>query len=304
MRRGASSWRAAATRRASSRRMRPRAGAGIRAARRSPRRSRSRPTSCCAIAIPMRKRARSRRLATWTLRFTPHASLAPPDAVVAEIGGSLRLFGGLPRLVARLTDGAHAQGYATRLGARAHAHGGARSRARRACARPSAIRANCPRALGAVAARAARHRSRYARHAARRPASRRSARPTRCRATRSRAAAATALHCQSRSRLRAPCRSARAVRAAAALRKPARAAGAGRPTSKRWRSRVNRLVHELAAWLTARGLGALRLTLTLMHEHYLQRRGIDAHRSCRSRSARPPARRRISPACCANASRA
>jgi protein ImuB len=56
------------------------------------------------------------QLATWTLRFTPQASLAPPDALVAEIGGSLRLFGGLARLVARITRGIDAQGYAARLG--------------------------------------------------------------------------------------------------------------------------------------------------------------------------------------------
>jgi protein ImuB len=37
---------------------------------------------------------------------------------------------------------------------------------------------------------------------------------------------------------------------------------------------VNRLVHELAAWLAARGLGALRLSLMLTHEHYLQQRGV------------------------------
>jgi protein ImuB len=37
---------------------------------------------------------------------------------------------------------------------------------------------------------------------------------------------------------------------------------------------LNRLVHELASWLSARGLGALRLSLTLTHEHYLQRRGV------------------------------
>ena len=42
--------------------------------------------------------------------------LAPPDAIVAEIGTSLRLFGGLPRLVARLAGGLHALGYANRLG--------------------------------------------------------------------------------------------------------------------------------------------------------------------------------------------
>ena len=37
---------------------------------------------------------------------------------------------------------------------------------------------------------------------------------------------------------------------------------------------VNRLVHELSAWLSARGLGVIRLTLTLTHEHYLQQRGV------------------------------
>ena len=56
------------------------------------------------------------QLATWALTFTPNAGLAPPDAVVAEIGGSLRLFSGLPQLVARLAGGAQALGYSARLG--------------------------------------------------------------------------------------------------------------------------------------------------------------------------------------------
>src|SRR5262245_16699640 len=42
------------------------------------------------------------QIATWLLRFTPQTSLVPPDAVVADIGGSVRLFRGLPRLVAQL----------------------------------------------------------------------------------------------------------------------------------------------------------------------------------------------------------
>jgi len=56
------------------------------------------------------------QLATWTLTFTPMACLAPPDAIVADIGSSLRLFGGRARLIARLVAGAHAQGYPNRLG--------------------------------------------------------------------------------------------------------------------------------------------------------------------------------------------
>ncbi len=55
------------------------------------------------------------QIATWTLTFTPTACLAPPHAVLADIDGSLRLFGGLPRLVTRLTAGAQELGYASRL---------------------------------------------------------------------------------------------------------------------------------------------------------------------------------------------
>ncbi|MDH5265696.1 MAG: DNA polymerase Y family protein [Betaproteobacteria bacterium] len=54
-------------------------------------------------------------VASWATQFTPAVALAPPDAVLAEIGGSLRLFGGLPKLIARLSRGAHDLGYATRL---------------------------------------------------------------------------------------------------------------------------------------------------------------------------------------------
>src|SRR6185436_4881948 len=56
------------------------------------------------------------QLATMALMLTPMACLAPPNAIVADIGGSLRLFGGLPRVVARLVGGACALGYATQVG--------------------------------------------------------------------------------------------------------------------------------------------------------------------------------------------
>ena len=74
------------------------------------------------------------QLATWTLTFTPGACLAPPDAVLAEIGGSLRLFGGLPRLVARLTAGSCALGYRTPARHRGNTRRGPRARARRRAA--------------------------------------------------------------------------------------------------------------------------------------------------------------------------
>lgn len=50
-------------------------------------------------------------VATWATQFTPAVVLAPPDAVLAEIGGSLRLFGGLRRLTARFSRGARDLGY-------------------------------------------------------------------------------------------------------------------------------------------------------------------------------------------------
>ena len=77
-------------------------------------RSRSRPTSCCASAIPEAESAALEAVASWATQFTPAVALAPPDAVLAEIGGSLRLFGGLPGLTARLSRGAHDLGYAAR----------------------------------------------------------------------------------------------------------------------------------------------------------------------------------------------
>ena len=54
-------------------------------------------------------------VAMWATQFTPMVSVARPDAVLAEIGGSLRLFDGPRRLAARLAAGAHDLGYAARL---------------------------------------------------------------------------------------------------------------------------------------------------------------------------------------------
>ena len=54
-------------------------------------------------------------VATWATQFTPAVTLAPPDAVLVEIGGSLRLFGGLPKLAAQLSAGARDLGYDVRL---------------------------------------------------------------------------------------------------------------------------------------------------------------------------------------------
>jgi protein ImuB len=86
------------------------------------------------------------QLATFALTFTPMTCLAPPNAVVAEIGASLRLFGGLPRLVAHLAGGVHALGYANRLGL-APTPGAALLLARAGHARPVVERARLPEML-------------------------------------------------------------------------------------------------------------------------------------------------------------
>jgi protein ImuB len=54
-------------------------------------------------------------VAMWATQFTPAVTLAPSDAVLVEIGSSLRLFGGLPKLTAQLSAGARDLGYAMRL---------------------------------------------------------------------------------------------------------------------------------------------------------------------------------------------
>lgn len=52
-------------------------------------------------------------LACWAGRFTPTLSLAPPNELLLEIGGCLRLFGGVESIVAAVTAGCLEQGYVT-----------------------------------------------------------------------------------------------------------------------------------------------------------------------------------------------
>jgi protein ImuB len=44
-------------------------------------------------------------LAGWACQFTPRVSLEPPDALLAEVSGSLRYFGGIAPLLRALDDG-------------------------------------------------------------------------------------------------------------------------------------------------------------------------------------------------------
>ena len=211
------------------------------------------------------------QLATWSLRFTPQASLAPPDALVAEIGGSLRLFGGLPRLVARITRGIDAQGYAARLGF-APTPTAALMQARAGVATPvldpralPTVLAPLPLALldvdpATIATLAAAGVTAFG-QAASLP---RDALARRCGgdlvAVLDRALARIA---DPRVPYVPPPRFASRLELPAPVA-DAEALGFG----------VNRLVHELSSWLLARGLGAVRLELALTHEHYLRQRGM------------------------------
>lgn len=65
-------------------------------------------------ALPRREaseRAALQRLAAWCGRFTPEVSLAPPQALVLEVAGSLRLFGGASALIGQVRAGVSELGY-------------------------------------------------------------------------------------------------------------------------------------------------------------------------------------------------
>ncbi len=55
-------------------------------------------------------------IAAWACQFTPKVSLEPPQELVLEAQGSLRLFGGLAQLTQRLAAGLGELGYPFRLG--------------------------------------------------------------------------------------------------------------------------------------------------------------------------------------------
>ncbi|HSD36951.1 MAG TPA: DNA polymerase Y family protein [Rhodocyclaceae bacterium] len=55
------------------------------------------------------------RLACWAGSFSPHVSLAEPDELLIEIGGCLRLFGGLDVLCGLIREGAVTQGFSVHM---------------------------------------------------------------------------------------------------------------------------------------------------------------------------------------------
>lgn len=103
-----------------------------------------------ALAVKPRDEAAEREalqgVALWAGQFTPTVSLAPPCTVLAEIGGCLRLFGGLSRLLELIRDGLAGLGYRAAI-AIAPAAEGAHLLARAGLTRPVTDRAALQEAL-------------------------------------------------------------------------------------------------------------------------------------------------------------
>jgi protein ImuB len=57
-----------------------------------------------------------RQVAGWALQFSPSVSLQPPDGVLIEAAASLRLFGGLDRLLGQVRHGLEALGFRAWIG--------------------------------------------------------------------------------------------------------------------------------------------------------------------------------------------
>ncbi|CAG0985398.1 Protein ImuB [Burkholderiales bacterium] len=204
-------------------------------------------------------------IATWALSFTSTASLAPPRALLAEIGGSLKLFGGLEPLAARIGDGLRALGHAPRIAiAPTPLAALARARARRdepvlaSHALPAAL-ADVPlaaldldaRALDTLAAAGVRTIGAA------------EALPRDGLARRFGAGLVAALD-RAHGRVpdpRLPWTPPPAYAGRLALPAPAHDAAA-------LGFAAHRLAQELAAWLHARGLGVLRAELALAHERW------------------------------------
>jgi protein ImuB len=64
-----------------------------------------------------RERQALESLACWAGRFTPTISLQPPDTLLLEIGGCLRLFGGAGAIIAAVLAGCAEQSYSVRWAA-------------------------------------------------------------------------------------------------------------------------------------------------------------------------------------------
>ena len=209
-------------------------------------------------------------IATLLLAFTPHVSLAFPNAVLTEIEGSVRLFGGLAPLLERLMQQVRSRGYDARM-ALAPTPTAALLLARAGSSMPVLGREALPSALAPLplalldvdadtlaTLKAAGITTFGAAHALPRAGLARRF-DQRVVDTIDRALGCTPdprgpyqppPHFERKLPLPAPVDNVEAL-------------GFG----------MNRLVNDLAGWLLARGLGVVRMSLSLIHERYLRERG-------------------------------
>ena len=209
-------------------------------------------------------------IATLVRAFTPDVSLAPSGAVLAEVERSARLFGGLPRLLAKLVNAVRAAGYhvdVTLAPTPTAALLLARAGSAQAVAAGDLAAALAPLPLAALALDAEMHATLQAAGIAtfgellalpRAGLARRFGAPIV--ATLDRALGRTP---DPRAPYRPPPRFSRQL----ALPAPADGVEA-------LGFAVHRLVDDLARWLLVRGLGVLRLSLALVHERYARERGL------------------------------
>lgn len=220
---------------------------------------------------PASEAAALAEIATAALAFTPMVTLAPPDAVIADIGASVRLFGGLRPLVVQLLGAVRTQGYDPAL-ALAPTPAAALVLARAGRTAPVLARTGLAAALAAIPLRwldlepAARDVLSAAGIAT---FGEIAALP---RAGLARRVGTAVIDALDRALGRVPDARlpyAPPPRFEARLPLPAPADDA-----QALGFALQRLVVQLAHWLTARGLGVTHLTLTLAHERYIHARGI------------------------------
>jgi protein ImuB len=68
-----------------------------------------------ALHFPLLPQGALEAIGAWACQFTPKVSLEPPRAVLAEVEGSLRLFGGLKSLKSKLHAGIEDMGFSAAL---------------------------------------------------------------------------------------------------------------------------------------------------------------------------------------------
>jgi protein ImuB len=73
------------------------------------------PTSWIRVRNTAREQAALAGIACWATQITPSVSLQPPRGLLLEVGGSLRLFGGLNALIERVRRGLGELGYDAEL---------------------------------------------------------------------------------------------------------------------------------------------------------------------------------------------